>query len=109
MLSVYDQYTDIQIADIKTGLVIFSRDEAGIGADISEEEAIKNAGLAGVGEQIYFKKDQGKVALHILHPIAASTRAGEVGRPSLAAIFMVNPERLLKQLLHGDTGLGQSE
>jgi PAS domain S-box-containing protein len=29
--------------------------------------------------------------------------------PSLATLFIVNPEKLFKQILHADTGLGQSE
>jgi hypothetical protein len=53
MLSVYDEYEDIRITDIKTGMVIFSTDEESLGMDSSEEDAIKNATLPGVGEQIY--------------------------------------------------------
>jgi PAS domain S-box-containing protein len=45
----------------------------------------------------------------MLYPISAGSRPGEEGMPSLATLFIVNPEKLFKQILHADTGLGQSE
>jgi PAS domain S-box-containing protein len=108
MMSVYNEYEKIQIADLKTGVVIFSTDEDSIGIDTSEDEAIKNARPAGVNEQVFFRYDKRKVVLHILYPVAGGSQSLEGGRPSLVAMFIVNPEKLLKKILHAETGLGRS-
>jgi PAS domain S-box-containing protein len=103
-------YLEIRIADIKTGLVVFSTDEKNTGRDLSDNKEIKNAGDPGVAEQVYFRKEKtsGNKRLNIIYPIMPKGMAGDAELPSFAAMLVIDPERRLIPYFHSGTGLGKS-
>jgi PAS domain S-box-containing protein len=103
-------YLEIRIADIKTGLVVFSTDEKNTGKDLSDNKEIKNAGDPGIAEQVYFRKEKtsGNKRLNIIYPIMPKRMAGDAEAPSFAAMLVIDPERRLIPYFHSGTGLGKS-
>ncbi len=103
----YGVYDKVQIADALTGIIIVSTRKEDIGMDISMHNAFTNVTQTGSHEAINIVKDQvsGNVELLVSHAIY---RPDDEYKLSSVLIMHINPDDLIKPMLHTGGGLGQT-
>ena len=106
-------YEKIKIADAN-GTIIASTRDTDLGVDISRENIFTNALNPNYSEAIGIEKvpySRGKFALFISRAIKAVGEVNSADRPdeALAVLIMhINPEDLIKPMLHIGEGLGET-
>ncbi len=103
----YGVYDKVQIADALTGIIIVSTRKEDLGMDISLHNSFTNILQTGSHEAINIVKDQvsGNLELLVSHAIY---RPDDEYKLSSVLIMHINPDDLIKPMLHTGGGLGQT-
>jgi signal transduction histidine kinase len=111
VLSAYKVYQKIQIADVRSRLIVASTEEKDLGTDVSGNRFFRNALLAKGKASIDLEKTQtgGKTYLVISRIIVDSSKAGTGNEMALGVVIMyIGTDSFIKPLLYTGGGLGES-
>jgi PAS domain S-box-containing protein len=109
--SSYPIFARIQVADAKTGLVLVTTEEKGLGADVSDKSFFIDALTAGYGESVQVAKDSQDhkpylIISRLIKGVPSDNE--EEGVPIAVVSAYVDTEQFLKPMLYTGEGLGQT-